>query len=214
MTRRNRRAAERIVSLCISALPREQQFEWSELQRGAQDPLDTLDAWTPEHRLSVRTALADYASSSTDVRRVLSSITCWSHRMGVALGCVIARRASRHLLEPDWIPRKAIAYSEFWVRGEATAEQCRVCANSSFPEGPTDARYSAFFVARSVAYAASYLDDTLAALAYMNNAAYSAATAAAYETPSFEDGRREELWRLCPVIAESLRTGAVSDWIG
>ncbi len=112
------------INDAIAKLAPELRSEWSELHPEHRDPADTLGSWRPEHRLAVRTALADYASSQTDARDVVENIGCWSCKIGAALTCVVAREALKHALEGDSRPQLAIDTAERWVRGEATTEEC------------------------------------------------------------------------------------------
>ncbi len=218
-----------IIDTAIARLDREQQSEWTELQLGARDPLDTLSSWTPEHRATVRMALVNYASWQSNAREVMHSITTWSPRLGVALACVVARELLSHVPVGESRPLRAIETAERWTRWQATAKECKTAYLAAFAASKT-ARVSASVVMRygrsfdaaaaAAGAAASVADSPSVAVAagIAAECAYYVAEGASClggdESTRKQSRISAELRRLCQVIAESLRTGSVGEWIG
>jgi hypothetical protein len=168
---------ERVLD-AVSRLSSDQLTSWRDAhgqERPAPLRLDwsTIVEWTPEHRACVRAALHDWCCEQLDARDVLRALTQWNRRLGVWLTCQVAR-TTLHLVPADeHRPRIAIETAERWIRGEATAEECRRAADSAY------AAYAAAYAydAASAAYYAAY--DAYAA-ANADNAAAAANAAAAY----------------------------------
>ncbi len=211
----------KIIEPAIAKLGSEQVSEWDEIRLLSKDPIDSLKSWTPEHRLAVRLALADYACSQLDAMVVLSGVAQWSRRLGVSLACVVAREALRFVPKNASSAIGAVETAERWVIGKATETECKTMFYMAMSTdlSTVNARFSASYAA----YAA-YCDypDTGAA-----NAAYYASAAAADANSGSNQYRGqfnpEDPWhkvmvmervRLCSVISESLRTGSVGEWIG
>ncbi len=209
------------IDKAIAALSAEQQREWTATHDGhVGDGCALIAQWTPEARRAVEVALHDYALASNDARGVLGEIARWSRRLGVALACVVAREALRYVPEGELRPLRAIETAERWTRGEATVEECRQAASAaSSAYAASAAAYAA-----NAANAAAYADADAAAANAAYAASYTAdasadAASAVAENSSAVDGdwtraRDAELRRLCIVVGESLRTGAVSEWMG
>lgn len=208
------------IAAAIAMLSSEQQSKWDELQRGAQDPLDTLASWTPEQRAAVRYAVADYAGSQTDARDALSSITLWSPRLGIALTCAVARMSLRHVPQGETRPLCTIETVERWSRGDATEAECSAASATAFDAYTQQGVPSAAAAARAARYAADAVNNIFDA----GMAAWGAADACASAGPwatvgdpfswNWDSAFNQELQRLCTVIADALRTGSVGEWIG
>jgi hypothetical protein len=221
-----------VIDKAIAALPSEQQSEWAEIQHGARDPLDTLSAWTPEHRLAITLAWSDWARSQTNASVVLRTISAWSLRLAVLLACRVAREALRYVPDDEHRPIRAIKAAEGWARGEVSEMECGRAAADAVDAASTTV-YAATSAA-SAAYAAVYAaDDATAAVADAADAAaayvaYAAAAdattdtayAAAYDTnvdvensAIWQRARDAELHRLCVVIADDMLKGHAADWM-
>lgn len=206
------------IATAIALLSSEQQSKWDELQRGAQDPLDTLASWTPEQRAAVRSAVADYAGSQTDARDALNSIAQWSRRLGVALACSVARKTLRYVPHGETRPLRAIETVERWSRGEATNVECRAAYAAAFGAYTHQIDGSAAAAARATMYVANAVDNAADASLATRNVADACACAGAWASVgnqrNFNRAHDEELQPLCTVIADALRTGSVGEWIG
>ncbi len=202
------------IDEAIERLAPEQRSEWNELQLGALDPLDTLDSWSAEHRMAVRTALADYASSQSDAAMVVRKFTAWSSRLGALSACLVAREAARHVPACDSHPLWIIDAAERVARGEGFSDECfpMVSRSSAATRSIWAARDSANCASRSVVAWRS--GNNMASEQFALQCVVAAAEAYA---ENFEDCLSAlvfERERLCSSIAESLRTGSLRDWIG
>ncbi len=221
-----------VIIDAIGSLQVEQQSEWNELQLGARDPLDTLDSWTSEHRSAVRFALADYACSVGYASKALASIASWSRRMGVALSCVVAREGLRYITEVELVPRIAIQNAENWVHGLSSAGACRSLSSVTYRYANNDSYFAASstkslnslaiaeagylirLCARSVAIDVARAHSCHEADAEgESSGTYGSFTASYQDSPWWADAMLVEDRRLCGVVAESLRTGSVREWI-
>lgn len=90
-----------IVESAISALSPEQQSDWREIQKTRFEALSDMSSWTHEHRRAVRCGLAAWAMQKQDAGAVLGSISRWSRRLGVAVGCTLVRPVLPSV-EPKW----------------------------------------------------------------------------------------------------------------
>jgi hypothetical protein len=216
-----------VIERAIASLSPEQQSEWADLQSGARDPLDTLSAWTPEHRLAITRAWSNWAREQTDARFVLRTIAAWSLRLAVLLACRVAREALRYVPTSELRPLRAVETAERWVRGRATGEECRRAANAADAAADAaaadDTPYAAAAVyavaaksAAHAAYAATYAatyDDAADAACAAAFAVADATYAATYSAANWDAAYSAELRRLCFVIADDLLSGRSADWI-
>ncbi len=196
-----------LVDEAISRLSPKEQYDWDALKNGDSDPIDTLDAWNPEHRLAVRRALAEYAVSRNDAREVLREIISWSPRIGALLACVVAREALRYVPHGEHVQRHAIEASERWARGECTAGVRRTYAHAAYAASTYDSSDAVF--ATDAAFNAALAPDSPQRAA---DVAFDVAAAVCSAHCDADFG--EVLSSLCVVIAESLREGSVGEWIG
>lgn len=228
-----------IIDKSIQGLDRCQRSEWNEIYSiHVDDPLDRLEAWTPEHRQAVRAQLSASLMDQDDSEHALEHVARWSKKMAVALSCVVARDAMVCLTKVDRRTLSCIETAERWVRGAATSDDCHRAAITASEVPPSylsgSVFYTAafratdkqFFASEAVVFTANAAVDNSDVTYYVSHAARDAATAAAIDAVQkllsveavsgtlADDASAIQSERLCRLMGESLLTGILADWIG
>lgn len=140
-----------------------------------------------------RDALSSWAREQTDACDVLRALTLLDRRLGVWCACAVARTALRYVHEYNHRPRVAIETAERWVRGEATAEDCRAAANAVAVASRVG-RYTSAGDAASAAFYAAHAADAV-------DTVFSVSEACSY---AWYAARLSTMRELCPAAADAV----------